>query len=123
MFQRRDGKVTKMSALAGLFLNTKDKAILSRFGDLRPVLLKHGGTFRNFLRHHSAVFSITEDPRMPGPGDCVVEAWVEKRKVANSKAAGHKNARTTHDNSRNDMIEVSSCLVTRVHPVLSGWCL
>lgn len=67
-----EGKVTKMSALAGLFLNAKDKAILSRFGDLRPVLLKHDGTFRNFLRHHSNVFRITEDPRM---GDCVVEVY------------------------------------------------
>ena len=67
-----EGKVTKMSALAGLFLNAKDKAILSRFGDLRPVLLKHDGTFRNFLRHHSDVFRITEDPRM---GDCVVEVY------------------------------------------------
>ena len=76
-----DGKVTKMSALAGLFLNAKDKAIFSRFGDLRPVLLKYDGTFRNFLRHHNDVFRIDEDPRM---GDCVVGVWSEKSGAAAS---------------------------------------
>jgi tetratricopeptide (TPR) repeat protein len=71
----REGKVTKMSALAGLFLNAKDKAILSRFGDLRPVLLKYGGTLKGFLEHHRSIFSITEDHRI---GDCVVEVWTKQ---------------------------------------------
>eukprot|EP01052_Picozoa_sp_SAG31_P014461 SAG31_NODE_900_length_11140_cov_3.806086_1_plen_2434_part_00 len=70
----RDGKVTKMSALAGLFLNAKDKSILSRFGDLRPVLLKYNGTLKGFLEHHSSIFSIVEDPRI---GDCIVQVWTK----------------------------------------------
>ena len=76
--------MTKMSALAGLFLNTKDKGILSRFGDLRPIFLKHGGTFRNFLRYHNTVFSITEDPCMPGPGDCIVDVRVRSKEPNNN---------------------------------------
>ena len=72
----RDGKVTKMSALAGLFLNAKDKSILSRFGDLRRVLLKYNGTLKGFLEHHKTVFSIVDDARI---GDCTVEVWALKR--------------------------------------------
>ena len=62
-----------MSALAGLFLNAKDKAVLSRFGDLRPVLLLRR-YLPNFLQHGN-VFRITEDPRM---GDCVVDVYTQQ---------------------------------------------